>query len=169
MAGRFSAWAAERRLPGARWTFSSSPHLTLQFLGETVSERRAAAEECLSAVGVPPFEAVLEGLGTFPDWRKPRVLWAGVSRGAEKLSSLAGSLNEELKIRHFSVEDRRYTPHVTLARFRNSPAGLDDLLAADLGTSWGTFTVDRICLFESHPSPHGPRYEILKESLLSSV
>ena len=74
MAGRFSAWAAGQRLPGARWTFSSGLHLTLQFLGETASGRRAAAEECLSAVKGPPFEAALEGLGTFPDWRRPSVL-----------------------------------------------------------------------------------------------
>src|SRR5438270_13851782 len=68
-------------IPDCRWTASSPWHMTLAFLGDV--RNRDLNELCLAvgsaAEAFAPLELRLEGLGSFPSPRKPRVVWAGVT------------------------------------------------------------------------------------------
>src|SRR5256885_5342313 len=65
-------------------------HFTLAFLGETdrVDDACAAAAE----VRAPAFEVAIGGAGAFPSASRPRVLWLGVSQGAEQMIAVAEQL-----------------------------------------------------------------------------
>jgi len=105
-----------------RWVQPEHLHLTLQFLGSittaSLTDAVAAAEE--AAAGERPFTITLAGLGAFPSAATARVIWVGVTDGSERLQALAGRLARSLQARRFSLEDRPYAPHLTLARVRGT-------------------------------------------------
>jgi len=111
-----------------RWTDPGAAHLTLAFLGEQPFDALERASR--AARSLPPLEgpAALGSLGAFPDWKRPRVLWAGVSVGAPRLRDAAQTLRAALETEGFTLEKRDFNPHVTLGRVR-SLRGLNELLA----------------------------------------
>src|ERR1700757_2147013 len=80
---------------------SGQLHFTLAFLGETprVDDACAAASEVRGA----PFEVAIAGAGAFPSPSRPRVLWLGVSDGAQQMISIADSLCAALRERGFAL------------------------------------------------------------------
>src|SRR5579862_8803163 len=92
--------------------------MTLSFLGEVLPERLADVEDAArrSVSGMTAFNVSLEGIGAFPDERRPQVIWAGVSQGADALSCLAARLKGELSDAGFPQEERPWKAHLTLAR-----------------------------------------------------
>ena len=64
----------------ARWTRPEGIHLTLKFLGEISEDTSQRVIEALDGLGtVKKFQVEVRGFGFFPDARRPRVFWAGVS------------------------------------------------------------------------------------------
>ena len=113
---------------GARWQNDNQLHLTLAFLGELDRHGTAAAAEALAAVRQLPFEVQLGTPGSFDTGRADRVstLWAAVGevlpekparRGDGPLFRLAASVRHALRGAGLAVDLRRFSPHVTLARF----------------------------------------------------
>ena len=88
-------------------------HLTLAFLGSVDAERDAAAREAARSIRGAGFELVLDQVGSF---RAAGVGWAGSSDPPPRLMRLAARLSAALAARGFALEDRPFTPHVTLAR-----------------------------------------------------
>lgn len=153
-------------LSGARWTSVDNQHVTLNFLGWVESRLLpdvvAAVDD--AARRHAPANVSLDGLGAFPRERRARVLWAGVDDPAGLLPALATDLGECLRATGYEPEDRPFTAHLTLARFKTpKPLELPELPAAP-----ATFTVDRITLFRSRLSPSGARYEVVHEAYLSA-
>lgn len=112
-------------LPSARWVEEGSFHLTLAFLGDVQGPAVDAVREGLHAVRGDPFELQLKGVGHFPPRGAPQVVWAGVEDGAS-VRSLAEHVGRCLRRVGVRTEERRFLPHVTLARLRDTP--LTDLL-----------------------------------------
>jgi 2'-5' RNA ligase len=142
-----------------RWVKEQSMHLTLKFLGEiepaTVPDVTCAIQK--ASEGIKPFELEIRGLGFFPNPKRPRVFWAGVAGQLEALEGLHGGLEQALSSLGFEKENRPFSAHLTLARFR----GRDFEAAGALGgheESFGTQTVEEIVLFKSELRPQGPRY-----------
>ena len=69
----------------------------------------------------------LRGIGAFPHWRRPKVMWAGLNGDIEKLSRLRNTLNDELELLGFKAEKRPYRPHLTLGRFKGPVKRNEDL------------------------------------------
>ena len=69
------------RTSGAKisWTKPHNMHLTLKFLGDTPEERLAEVGQAVvsAAVETPAFALRLQGVGVFPDARRPQTLWVG--------------------------------------------------------------------------------------------
>jgi len=153
-----------------RWVQGQGLHLTLKFLGRTDEDKVAAVQDILDRVAQRHrrFPLVLEGTGTFPPGRAPRVLWAGV-RGQPALLALQEDIERELGAEGFPPENRPYHPHLTLGRAKG-PEGLREV-AAELerraGAVGGEMEVGRIVLFESLLGPGGARYRIVSEHPLS--
>lgn len=89
-------------------------HLTLAFLGECDTRQTAAAKEAMKSVGFEPFQAVIERVGRFR--RDDGDLWWAGLREDKPLMDLQRALSERLCAAGFSLEERRYSPHITLGR-----------------------------------------------------
>ena len=105
----------------ASWSRESSIHLTLKFLGEvpakTVPDFSAAISRAVA--GLEPFSVLLEGKGVFPRRRDPRVLWIGITDPEGKLEDLHSRVEAESFASGFAKEEKRFHPHLTLARLRS--------------------------------------------------
>jgi 2'-5' RNA ligase len=123
---RIESILSERGLP-VRWVAAESAHLTLHFLGETPPERaellRLSLETTIARHA--PFTLETGDLGVFPDARRPRVLWLGLTGQTERLASLHRDIGQQLNKLGFEADTQRFHPHITLGRVRdNAPAFL---------------------------------------------
>ena len=150
------------RWPTARWLEPENQHVTLKFLGSTlpelVDEVRAAVRQ--SVAGREPASVRLSDLGVFPGPRRARVLWVGLEDPEDLLVSVAGALEAALEPLGFRPEQRRFHPHLTLARFRTPERITGGLPALELDLE--SIVVDALGLFRSHLHPKGARYEVLE-------
>ena len=147
---------------GGRWTTSASQHVTLKFLGWTPSDRVDAVGSAIEIVARshPGALVALGAVGAFPSMRRARVLWVGLEDPAELLARLAADLDRAMEPLGYAVEQRAFTPHLTLARFK-SPARLEGLVPV---RPWGRldpFDIAAVTLYRSRLHPSGARYEAL--------
>lgn len=149
-------------VPGARWTERNNFHLTLRFIGEVENGILGEIDEALAAVSAPAFDIVLDGIGRFGTGARSRVLWAGVERN-EALTHLNQKVERALVRIGLPPEERRYSPHVTLARLtRDTPPERVGRFIADHGLfRAGPVPIGHFTLFESRPGRTGPVYRPL--------
>ncbi len=96
--------------------------------------------------------------------RAPRVVWLGVSSGAEELSSLAAAVERGMEAAGFPRERRSFSPHLTIGRVR-SPRGaarLSDALSALAGREVGSMEASTVRLMRSVLGPSGPVYRPIR-------
>ncbi len=147
-------------IDGARWQSSGQMHLTLRFVGEVDRPQERDVRAALAGLRFPPFQVTLDGIGLFGKARKPRALWVGVD-DPEPLRHLHDKINQSLVGAGFPPEERKFTPHVTLARFRGGRARrLEDFLDSCAGLSLPAFPVNSFALFSSHLSHAGAQYRV---------
>jgi 2'-5' RNA ligase len=145
--------AIERFRPMAKlkWTEVEKLHITTKFIGEWPEERMEEMTATLNGVGSPGVIRVgIRGLRWFPDPRRPRMLWAGVEAGPE-LGSLAHETEQAVRALGVAVEDRNYSPHLTLARISDR-AALDKLrpaIESEGLADFGSFTASAFYLYLS--------------------
>jgi len=156
-----------------KWVDPYSVHLTLKFLGGVdaakISPIAAAMDE--AARGIAPFSLKVEGLGAFPNLRRVQVVWVGVSGEVDRLADLQQRLENNLAQLGFAPENRRFTPHLTLARVRDRASlaereGLGQLIA---GTEFGaasSFPVKEVSLMKSQLTREGALYSRLSAAAL---
>ena len=140
--------------------FSPTPveqlHLTLRFLGDVAVEAVTPLIERLSAVRVAPFILPMEGVGSFPPRRPPRVLWVGVGSGHPRLFQLRQRLDDALLASGLDLDVRLFQPHVTLARVPESAsAAAQHWLQSHREFSAPPFQVDAFELYASELRPEG--------------
>ena len=145
------------KISEARWVRPEGLHITLKFLGNVADERRMTIENALRSVREKEVTLSLKQLGVFPNPRSPRVLWVGIGAGPE-LEQLAMGVDQQMGSVGFETEKRGFSPHVTLARFKQCPRGNLDSLLAEAQPSFGTMTAHEFHLYESKLSPQGSRY-----------
>ena len=117
-------------LPGARWADPSDYHLTIRFIGDI--DRRLANEidEEMADLYAEPIRVRITGLGVFGG-DKPHTLYAGIEPNRQ-LVGLQADSERRLRRLGLAPEQRKFVPHVTLARLRGaSTLDLADYLQAD--------------------------------------
>ena len=139
-------------------------HLTLKFLGETDSSKLTAMQAALSAIRSSQSVTLhFRGLGFFPNAKRAKVFWAGME-ASPNLPSLAAEIDQATHKLGFPLEDRPFTPHLTLARFQ--PPGLPHRLPAAAqeaaSRNFGSLTAHEFHLIESKLKPAGAEYTILQ-------
>jgi len=107
-------------LPGAKWVNPEQMHLTLRFIGDVDSTVFKDVRDALLDVQSEPFSMLLEGIGFFPPRKQPRVVWVGI-RKSEQLIQLRNRIESVLVRAGLEPEGRKYAPHITLARLKNTP------------------------------------------------
>ena len=156
-------------VPGARWMDAATYHITLRFIGEVDPPVAEEIDAALAVLQAPGFTLQLAGVGQFDTGGKPRVLWAGVETNPA-LIHLARKIDRAVVSAGLPPEDRNYTPHVTLARLRDTPPGrVTQFLADHALLRPPAFVVDRFVLFESLQGNEGPVYVKLAEYALHGV
>ncbi len=148
-----------------KWVNPENIHLTLKFLGSLPVDKIEAITGAMddAARGIPPFRLEVRGLGVFPDLRRVRVVWVGVSGELAKLGQLQKRIDSHLTPFGFAAESRPFTPHLTLARVREQ-ASPDELLSFGrliAGTDFTAayaFNVDAINLMKSQLTRTGAIY-----------
>lgn len=159
-----------------RWTKPESTHLTLQFLGDVPVNilqlvKNALREGCEGAM---PLTLQVEGIGAFPNARRPRVVWVGLSGELEALHTLEKGIEE--KLRPFGYKpDRPFNPHITLARVREGAsshdlAALHRALAEDRRPFFEPplLVVNRVSLMRSELGRGGSHYTQLDAVMLEA-
>ncbi len=149
-----------------KWVEPESMHVTLHFLGEV--DDRELHQVCRAvkevAASEPPFPLRVSGVGAFPTPRRPKILWAGITDGADELKRLYDKL--EAKLLHlgcYRKEERGYTPHLTLGRAKSEADGftLAPELPKRLAWDGGRTVVDEVLVFSSVLERDGPVYVVL--------
>ncbi len=172
--GRLALCLGERlkAAPGAlRWVPVERLHLTLTFLGEAPEPQAEHVRRLLTApLGGPAFGVTLSGLGVFPEVGVPRVIWIGVDEGAAALARVHEEVRRRLRTTGIPIEDRRFAPHLTLARVRRSPALRSSRLREELRrhaqAPLGPWCVDHVTLYRSHLSAGGSTHQIVQQTAL---
>jgi 2'-5' RNA ligase len=145
----------------AKWVVPANFHFTMRFLGDLPEERLDLLTRCVaeSIGGEAPFEVTLQGLGAFPSPAKPRVLWVGTDAGGEGLARLARSVEMKLRSERFGKADKRFSPHLTIARWRRPQRSEAVKKLIETSTlNIGPFKVEAVCVMESKLKPRGPEY-----------
>ena len=150
--------------PQTKWVRPENMHLTLKFLGETNPAKLDEVQSALRVIHLaPPVTIEFRGLGFFPNAKRPRVFWAGI-HGPATLARIAGEIDQALHKLGFPLEDRPFTPHLTLGRFNDSflPAALQAAVTQMAAASFGTFRAKEFHLIESKLKSSGAEYTTLQ-------
>lgn len=110
-------------LPGAHWVGTEQLHLTLRFIGDTDDLSLVAIKTALAEITSPSFHLALSGVGHFPPGQRPRVLWVGMAAN-EQLFLMQHHVENALVMAGIPPEERRFSPHITIARLKETPARL---------------------------------------------
>jgi len=144
-------------LPGARWIDPENYHLTLRFIGDVDDAVAHEVESLLDRVKRGAFELHINGLTSFGG-RKPRAVVANVAP-AQALLDVQAEQERLMQRIGLEPEGRKYTPHVTLARLRESSSrDVAEYLAARGFFRTSPFKVSRFVLFSSRASTGGGPY-----------
>lgn len=143
-------------LPGVNWTRPEQLHLTLRFLGDVPVAQIDPLIARLEAVRVAPFILPIEGVGTFPPNRPPRVVWIGIGAGHPRLYQLRQRIDDALLASGLQLELRTFHPHITLARSsETAAAAVGHWLHAHRETTAPPFRVKAFDLYSSELQPTG--------------
>ncbi len=147
-----------------KWVNPDNIHLTLKFLGEI--EDTQAVEACEIAEQVAArhnnFDIEIASVGTFGG-KSARVVWAGVTQGANELIDLQKDLDNELAQAGHPKDQREFSAHLTLCRIGYPKAGakLAEVCKGYKDYKVGSISADALCVYQSRLTPAGPVYTLL--------
>lgn len=156
-------------LDGVHWVHQHGLHLTIKFLGDVNSARiddiSGAMETTVAQF--KPFLLSFGSAGVFPAPQKTRVLWIGVKDGAKQVQDIAQILDTALGKCGFTVERRKYVPHLTIGRLRYplSIIAIERYLEQEKTFSSNSVHADGIVLIQSNLSRSGATYITLQKLL----
>lgn len=144
-------------LPGARWIDTENYHITLRFIGDVEGHVADEVANALDRVRRPSFNLTLSGVGAFGS-KKPHSVYAAVVPSPELLA-LQAEIERICQRLGLPADPRKFVPHVTLARLRNtSPVDLARYLSSRGNFAALPYKVGRFVLMSSRDSVGGGPY-----------
>jgi RNA 2',3'-cyclic 3'-phosphodiesterase len=155
---RRAVYGVQQDLPkeGLALVDTANMHFTLKFLGEVSPKKVQQVENALKQVEQKRFEAVVKGVGAFPNEDYVRVVWAGCR--TREMAELAEKVDKALP----GFPSEPFVGHLTLARVKRKVA-LKEFLNRYREWRFGDFKPEKFYLMGSELSPSGPTYSILAE------
>ena len=151
---------AAKTPPRVTWVKPAALHVTVKFLGEVEPEEVERLTRSLAPpMALAPFDIAWRGIGTFPNNRQPRALWLGVINGAAQLAAIEAEVSKRVAGSALELDERALLPHLTLGRVKMAGAGVDwpkVLQACEVRSAISH--VDKVSLYQSELSQHGPHY-----------
>jgi 2'-5' RNA ligase len=150
--------------PLVRWVNVNHIHLTLKFLGDVSPGQVDLLTQMLrtEADSAQAFEMQIGGLGSFPNLRRPRVLFIGIQAPAG-LEALYRGIESACRRLGYESEVRDFSPHLTLGRARDGLSSSDQqrirrALEETKVDALGVARVDSVYLYRSDLKPTGSVY-----------
>jgi 2'-5' RNA ligase len=140
-------------------------HMTIRFLSDITPDMVEKVFEEMKKVQFAPFDARINGLGAFPDLHYPRVVWAGITEGADQMKNVFSQLEPRLQRLGFTPDPKGFNPHLTIARVKSgkNKAHLAEFITKNATYDFGTVNAKCLRLKKSDLTPRGPVYATLKE------
>jgi 2'-5' RNA ligase len=157
-----------------RWVKPENIHLTLKFLGEIELSRIQQIKNDMDVISneYQPFHIKLKGIGAFPHWRQPRIIWIGIDK-SETLILLANQLEMNMRSLGCQHEKRPFSPHLTIGRFRdNTSPEVFQRLEIECRTTAridDQIMISNFCLYKSDLRSFGPEYALLYSSSFNTA
>lgn len=154
--------ALRSTVPPASW-IRGNLHMTFAFIGETDDPTAASLVRSMNRLTCEEqVDLRLAGVGAFPGPRRPRVLWLGL-QPLEPVAHLATVVRDAIRDAGAKLDEKRFVPHVTLARTRGEWSSSDvETVASALRPFSGTAVqLDRVVLYRSRLGPRGATHEEL--------
>ncbi|MEZ4526277.1 MAG: RNA 2',3'-cyclic phosphodiesterase [Desulfobacterales bacterium] len=155
-----------------RWVAPENIHLTLKFLGDINPDDTERIAQAMSQAvqNTSLLHLGAKGIGVFPNMRRARVLWTGLTGDTHNLIALQNRLDDRLADLGYEKESRPFKAHLTLARAKESPDPKNLLAAMEKFASFASpdFTAGELILWQSHLHRSGAVYTKLKSVFLTS-
>jgi len=156
-----------------RWVSIQNIHLTLKFLGDISPTNVEALAQILAteANSCSQFDISINGLGSFPNSKRPRVLFIGIRAPAE-LDALQRGVESACARLGYKSEAGPFSPHLTIGRVRQNVTFAEqkrirEILEETKIDSLGTASVNSVHLYKSELKPTGAVYTKLFSAPLS--
>ena len=150
-------------LAGGRWVSSDNMHMTLRVLSEISEPHALDVASALSEIHAPAFDLSISGIGYFEKRGFVHTVWARVEK-SDALMHLHAKIESAVVRCGLDPEQRKFTPHVTLARLKDTPV---ERIGPWLETTGAVvvppFDVSTFTLFHSELGHGGARYTPLSE------
>ena len=147
-------------IPGARWVALDQLHLTVRFIGDVDGSLFLDIKSALAETRISPFNIQLKGVGHFPPRGAPRVIWVGIEKN-EPLQLLRKKIAGTLLKIGVKPEKRKFSPHITLARLKNTPPQkVANFLSGNGLFSQEPFQIDDFKLYSSTLTPKGAIHKV---------
>lgn len=147
-----------------KWVAAKNMHITLKFLGLIPEDMVLLIKTGLSneLSSKKQFSIRIQGAGVFPNSRHPNIIWVGMAY-SDELKDLFSRVEKTMEGFGFKREQRAFSPHLTVGRFRLQAR--KDTLLKELDMLkdkvFGDITIDRVSLIKSELRPAGPEYAVL--------
>lgn len=149
------------------YTQTKNIHITLIFLDELDKSQLERAQAIFkeSIEKFPTTEIITNHISAFPDIKNPLILYLGVQEYENKiLNSIYNQLTKDLKKMGLNIEQKNWTPHITLGRIKFGKK----IIVGDLNFPEINIEIKKIDLMESQLTPDGPEYKILNSYYLKT-
>ena len=155
-------------LQGMSLVAAKNIHLTLKFLGNGNTDQVPGLMSTLDSLAskAASFTLELGDVGGFPNLKRTRVLIVCMAGDMQPLEKLVNLVEDACELIGFAREKRPFSPHLTVARMRDSASPEDRRNAGKVLTSlpWSSglpAPIDSFKLIKSNLTPQGPIYETL--------
>ena len=161
-------------IPQARITDVDKIHLTIAFLGEQEDSFKDKLIQIIkdSTKDIPNFEVTPAYLDGFPNIHSPKVIWVGVKGDIDKILILRERIKDGLENLGLPVDERRFTPHITIAKLNNEftiSRELETELQSMINETFDPIKITSIRLFESLPEEGFHKHNTLAEIKLTEA
>ena len=145
-----------------KWIPPENIHLTLSFLGNVSNKDLSNLVQSINKNFTSnDFVLTISGTGVFPSSKFPKVLWLGISKGIDELTSLQNQVETSIEIIKKNHQENTFIPHITIAKIRKLHRKVDVLPFLNCVYSPIELYVNSIYLFESQLLPSGVQYSAL--------
>jgi 2'-5' RNA ligase len=140
-------------------------HITMRFLGNISPSMVSSIYEEMGKIAFASFDVEIKGLGVFPKLKYPRVIWAGIRKGADELNNIFNQLEPLLRKLGLKPDSKGFSPHLTIARVKTgkNKGELVQRIQELADHEFGIIRADCLKLKKSVLTSKGPIYSTLRE------
>jgi len=148
-----------------KWVEPDNFHLTLKFFGELPGDKTGIICREMDKIvsGFPPFTINIQDTGIFGSSYNPKLIWFGIEDHGP-LIALAEKVLDRMDEAGFARDRQNFVPHLTVGRIRrlNNKERFQHTISTFKQVNIMKVKVLDIFLYESHLTPQGPVYEIVR-------